>query len=204
MVMVRPSTPTAVMALFVTESLSGETPPESAANQFTTEKKLPASTTASNGFELLSEHRTVFKPVGCVFKGTSTKDDTSTAPLPMVPGLWKLNVLFVKSNSVSNFSKKLNPSIPPTTAGNPVADKSVTTALRLANSSDPRDNPEIVVFWRIVSPMEPKPLIAAPSAHRLEPSVSRSFGDIKAVVAPVSMRKSTNPESSPQSNVTNT
>mmetsp|Transcript_19323 Transcript_19323/g.31256 ORF Transcript_19323/g.31256 Transcript_19323/m.31256 type:complete len:261 (-) Transcript_19323:528-1310(-) len=198
----RPSKAVPRMADWVTPGESGATPPAAAAIQLATEKNDPMSTIAGNGSLPLRRHRTVLSPVGCVDMGISTSCDTSIAPDAMHPGEWKRMALLTKSNSTSNLDKNSRPSIPPMTAGRPDAARSVTTALRQPSDVLPTLTPSMVTFCRRVSPIAPRPLTAAPSVAA-SPSISRILGLMSAVVAPESMRKSTNP-ASPTSRATTT
>jgi len=161
------------------------------------------STTAGKGSHPFSRIRTVFRPVGCVASGTSTSPATSSAPHAIAPRRWRRMVFSAKSKSHSKRDRKSNPSKPPTTSGSPAAERSVTTASSGPSVSDPTLTASMVIFCRTVSPMEPRPRIAAPSRHS-SPIISRSFGDTNAAVAPESMRKSTRPPFAPTSRVMRT
>ena len=200
---VLPSIPVAVSSLGLVSGESGATPPLAAAIQLTTLRNDPMSTTAGKGSHPFSRIRTVFRPVGCVASGTSTSPATSSAPHAIAPRRWRRMVFSAKSKSHSKRDRKSNPSKPPTTSGRPAAERSVTTASSGPSVSDPTLTASMVIFCRTVSPMEPRPRIAAPSRHS-SPIISRSFGDTNAAVAPESMRKSTRPPFAPTSRVMRT
>mmetsp|Transcript_8242 Transcript_8242/g.24246 ORF Transcript_8242/g.24246 Transcript_8242/m.24246 type:complete len:296 (-) Transcript_8242:364-1251(-) len=176
------------------ESKSGEsfvTPAFSDAFQLITENKEPISIIASIGSQLFNDIGADCNPVGCVFNGILIKSDTSHTPVIALPFGWNEMISLSKSNSTSKRCKKSKPKSPPTTGGNPVACKSVTTASSSGISTGPNEGFLITTFCRIVSPIAPKPFNAAPSSANF-PIIFLNSGDTNATVAPVSIKKSQN------------